>query len=88
MQFLRNTLDKVEHHFEKGGKLESMYALYEMGDTFLFTPGSVTKKGAQGSCPTLQDLQQLQLSDAQGCSYAPPSGTADKATIGAALGLY
>ena len=49
---------------------------------------SVTKKGAQGSCPTLQDLQQLQLSDAQGCSYAPPSGTADKATIGAALGLY
>jgi Na+-transporting NADH:ubiquinone oxidoreductase subunit B len=46
MQFLRNTLDKVEHHFEKGGKLESMYALYEMGDTFLFTPGSVTKKGA------------------------------------------
>jgi Na+-transporting NADH:ubiquinone oxidoreductase subunit B len=41
MKFLRDTLDKVEHHFEKGGKLEKLYPLYEAGDTFLFSPGSV-----------------------------------------------
>lgn len=60
MQFLRNTLDKVEHHFEKGGKLESLYALYEMGDTFLYTPGSVTKKGAHVRDSI--DLKRLMIS--------------------------
>ena len=34
MQFLRNILDKIEPHFKKGGKLESLYPLYEAGDTF------------------------------------------------------
>ncbi|MCT4641672.1 MAG: NADH:ubiquinone reductase (Na(+)-transporting) subunit B [Bacteriovoracaceae bacterium] len=43
MKPLRNILDSVEHHFEKGGKLEKMYPLYEMADTFAFTPGSVAK---------------------------------------------
>lgn len=43
MQFLRDILDKQEHHFEKGGKLEILYPLYEMADTFAFTPGSVAK---------------------------------------------
>ncbi len=43
MQFLRDILDKQEHHFEKGGKLEKFYPLYEMADTFAFTPGSVAK---------------------------------------------
>lgn len=43
MKFLRDFLDKVEPHFEKGGKLEKLYPLYEAGDTFLFSPGSVTK---------------------------------------------
>jgi Na+-transporting NADH:ubiquinone oxidoreductase subunit B len=42
MKPLRNFLDSVEHHFEKGGKLEKLYPLYEAGDTFLYTPGSVT----------------------------------------------
>ena len=32
--------------FEKGGKLERFYPLYEANDTFLFTPGSVTKGAA------------------------------------------
>lgn len=43
MQFLRKILDKQEHHFEKGGKLELFYPLYEMADTFAFTPGTVSK---------------------------------------------
>lgn len=45
MKFLRNTLDKVEPLFEKGGKLERLYPVYEAADTFLFTPGHRTKTG-------------------------------------------
>ncbi|WP_285259661.1 NADH:ubiquinone reductase (Na(+)-transporting) subunit B [Halopseudomonas bauzanensis] len=43
---LRNYLDKVEHHFEKGGKYEKWYALYEAMDTFLYKPSSVTRTTA------------------------------------------
>ena len=43
MKFLRDQLDKVEPLFIKGGKLERLYPLYEAKDTFLFTPGLVTK---------------------------------------------
>ncbi len=43
MKFLRNLLDKMHPMFDKGGKLEKLYPLYEAGDTFLFTPGSVAK---------------------------------------------
>jgi len=40
---LRKLLDSQEHHFEKGGKLERFYALYEATDTFLYTPSDTTK---------------------------------------------
>ena len=40
---LRNLLDKIEPLFHKGGKLEKLYPLYEANDTFLYTPGEVTK---------------------------------------------
>ena len=40
---LREILDKVEPHFEKGGKFESWYALYEAVDTGLYKPKDVTK---------------------------------------------
>ena len=43
MDFLRQQLDKIEHHFEKGGKYEALYPLYEGADTILFTPSTVTK---------------------------------------------
>ncbi len=39
MKFLRDTLDKLEPSFHKGGKLELMYPLYEAIDTFIYTPG-------------------------------------------------
>lgn len=45
MKFLRDLLDKVEPLFTKGGKFERLYPLYEAGDTFLYTPGEVTKNG-------------------------------------------
>ncbi|MFQ5792183.1 MAG: NADH:ubiquinone reductase (Na(+)-transporting) subunit B [Acidobacteriota bacterium] len=43
MKFLRRLLDKQARLFEKGGKLEKLYPLWEANDTFLFTPGDVTK---------------------------------------------
>ena len=43
MKLLRKQLDAVEPLFKKGGKLEKLYPLYEANDTFLFTPGEVTK---------------------------------------------
>jgi len=43
MKFIRNIQDKQRPLFEKGGKLEKFYALFEANDTFLFTPGEVTR---------------------------------------------
>lgn len=43
MKFLRNLLDRQAKLFEKGGKLEKLYPLWEANDTFLFTPGKVTR---------------------------------------------
>lgn len=43
MKFLRSIFDSQARHFGKGGKLEFAYPLYEMVDTFLYTPGTVTK---------------------------------------------
>lgn len=43
MKALRNLLDKQKPLFEKGGKFEKFYYLFEAGDTFLFTPNHTTK---------------------------------------------
>lgn len=40
---LRKLLDKVEPLFKPGGRFEKLYPLYEANDTFLYTPGEVTK---------------------------------------------
>lgn len=42
---LRKLLDSIEPLFHKGGRLEKLYPLYEANDTFLYTPGEVTKGG-------------------------------------------
>jgi Na+-transporting NADH:ubiquinone oxidoreductase subunit B len=39
----REILDSIEPHFTKGGKLEKYYGLYEMVDTFIYTPSDVTR---------------------------------------------
>ena len=46
MKALREFLDKQEPHFLKGGKFEKAFALYEMADTFLYTPGQTTKNAS------------------------------------------
>lgn len=43
MKFLRDKLDQIEPIFHKGGKLERLFPIYEMIDTFLYTPGETTK---------------------------------------------
>lgn len=48
MKFLRDTLDKVKHDFEKGGKWEKYYYVFEAFDTFAFVPNTTAgPKGAQ-----------------------------------------
>lgn len=46
MKALRNYLDRIEPHFNKGGKFQSFFALYEAVDTIFYSPGSVTKNGS------------------------------------------
>ena len=47
MKALRWFLDHVvEPHFEKGGRFEKLFPLYEALDTFLYSPASVTGSGA------------------------------------------
>ena len=43
---LRSYLDSLEQHFEKGGKHEKWYALYEAVDTFFYRPRLVTRTTA------------------------------------------
>ena len=39
---LRNFLDRIEPNFEKGGKWEKYFPIYEMVESFLYTPKTVT----------------------------------------------
>ncbi len=43
---LRKLLDRLHPTFDKGGKLEKLYPLYEALDTFLYTPSDTTLSGA------------------------------------------
>lgn len=54
MKFLRKLLDMPAPLFEKGGKLEKLYPLYEAIDTFHYTPGKVT-----GAAPHVRDALDL-----------------------------
>jgi len=48
MKFLRNQLDHVKHNFEKGGKWEKFFFMYEAFDTFLYAPNTTAgTKGVQ-----------------------------------------
>lgn len=40
---LKKFLEKIEPHFEPGGKLQRWYALYEAAATIFYTPGTVTR---------------------------------------------
>ena len=42
MKPLRGLLDRIAPYFHKGGKLEKLYPLFEVMDTFFYTSGEVT----------------------------------------------
>lgn len=46
MKVVENLLEKIRTPFEKGGKLEKLYPMYDAIDTFAFVPDHTTKKGA------------------------------------------
>ena len=54
MKFILNHFKSLEHHFEKGGKLERFQPLFEAGYTIHFTPNILTKKG-----PHVRDSMDL-----------------------------
>ncbi len=46
MSRLRGALDRIAPHFEEGGRLERLHPVWEAFDTFLYTPGQVTRTGS------------------------------------------
>ena len=46
MKVLRQLLDAAEPHFTHDGKLKPLYPIYELIDTFLYTPADVTKNAS------------------------------------------
>jgi len=59
VKFLRTFLDNQEKRFQKGGKLEKYYPLFEAIDTFLYTPASVTKYASH--IRDAMDLKRMML---------------------------
>ena len=45
MKFLLKRLEKLDHHFQKGGKLEKLHPLWDAQSTFLFTSVENTQGG-------------------------------------------
>ncbi len=59
MKFLKNIFEKQEKHFQKGGKLEKFFPLFEATETFMFTPGTVTRGASH--VRDAMDLKRMML---------------------------
>ncbi|HKX46004.1 MAG TPA: NADH:ubiquinone reductase (Na(+)-transporting) subunit B [Planctomycetota bacterium] len=59
MKFIRDQLDRIAPLFQKGGPLERYHSLYELQDTFLFTPGEVTRSASHVRDAT--DMKRLMI---------------------------
>ena len=46
MKVLRKFLDNQKPHFEKGGKFENFYSMFDAIETLMFVPDKVTSRGA------------------------------------------
>ncbi len=60
MKFLRNTLDKYKHNFEKGGKWERFYYAFEAIDTFAFAP-NLTAQARGAHIRDAMDMKRLMI---------------------------
>jgi Na+-transporting NADH:ubiquinone oxidoreductase subunit B len=65
---MRKLLDKIAPHFEKGGKYEKFYPLYEAIDTALYTPGYVT--GGPSHVRDALDLKRIMITVWM-CAFIP-----------------
>lgn len=45
MSALKNIIDKLKPHFEKGGKMEKFHSVFDGFETFLYVPNSTSKSG-------------------------------------------
>lgn len=54
MKLLADKIERLRPHFEKGGKFERFYPLFEANETFLFSPPDVTK-----SAPHVRDALDM-----------------------------
>ena len=59
MKALRAMLDRAGKPFQKGGRLERFYPLYEAVDTFFYTPKNVTRTGAH--VRDVMDLKRMMI---------------------------
>lgn len=59
MKFLRNILDQTGKQFEKGGKFEKLFPLYEAIDTFMFSPS--TRTTANSHVRDALDLKRIMI---------------------------
>ena len=87
MKLLRRLLDRQAHHFEPGGRLEKLYALWDAQDTFLYTPGQVTS-GASHVRDGL-DLKRMMMTVVialAGCVYMALYNTGYQANLAIAAG--
>jgi Na+-transporting NADH:ubiquinone oxidoreductase subunit B len=82
MKAFRELLDRVGHHFEKGGRLERLYPLWEAADTFFYTPASVTKGGAHvRDALDLKRMMMLVVIAALPCVYMAMYNTGLQANL-------
>ena len=87
MGFLRALLDKQARHFETGGRLERLYPLWEAQDTFLYTPGEVTRVAPH--VRDAFDMKRLMITVVialAGCIYMALYNTGYQATLAIAAG--
>ncbi|MDP5121304.1 MAG: NADH:ubiquinone reductase (Na(+)-transporting) subunit B [Spirosomaceae bacterium] len=45
MKLVKDLVDNIKPHFDKGGKLEKLHYVFDGFETFLFVPGTTTKHG-------------------------------------------
>ena len=87
MRLLRALLDKQARHFEKGGRLERLYPLWEAQDTFLYTPGEVTRVAPH--VRDAFDMKRLMITVVialAGCIYMALYNTGYQANLAIAAG--
>jgi Na+-transporting NADH:ubiquinone oxidoreductase subunit B len=87
MKFLRRLLDQQAHHFEPGGKLQRLAALWEAQDTFLYTPSDVTEGPSHvRDALDMKRMMMMVVLAMSGCVYMAFHNTGYQANLAIASG--